>query len=49
MTNIVYIATSIDGYISDRDDGLDWLEMVPNPDSLDFGWAAFIKRIDAVP
>ncbi len=48
MSNIVYIATSIDGYISDKDGGLDWLQMVPNPDSLDFGWENFMNSIDAV-
>ncbi|MCP4116784.1 MAG: dihydrofolate reductase [Desulfobacteraceae bacterium] len=48
MSNIVYIATSLDGYISDKDGGLDWLQMVPNPDNLDFGWANFMNRIDAV-
>lgn len=48
MSNIVYIAISLDGYISDKDDGLDWLEMIPNPDKLDFGWADFMTRIDAI-
>ncbi len=48
MSNIVYIATSIDGYIADKDNGLDWLEMVPNPDNLDLGWADFMDRIDAL-
>ncbi len=48
MSNIVYIATSLDGYISDKNDELDWLQMVPNPDNSDFGWAEFLDRIDAV-
>ena len=48
MSNIVYIGTSIDGYISDKNGGLDWLQMVPNPDNLDFGWADFIDNIDAI-
>jgi dihydrofolate reductase len=48
MSNIVYIATSLDGYISDKDDGLDWLQSIPNPDNLDFGWADFMDRIDAI-
>ncbi|MDA3790324.1 MAG: hypothetical protein PF503_17755 [Desulfobacula sp.] len=48
MSNIVYIAISIDGYISDKDDELEWLEMIPNPDKLDFGWADFMNRIDAM-
>ncbi len=31
MKNIVYLATSIDGYIADKMVGIDWLETVPDP------------------
>jgi dihydrofolate reductase len=48
MSNIVYIGTSLDGFIADRNGGLDWLQSVPNPENDDFGWGKFMKRIDAI-
>ena len=48
MTNIVYIATSLDGYISSADGSLDWLSTVPNPEGDDLGFGAFIQRVDAI-
>lgn len=48
MSNQVYIATSLDGYIARRDHNLDWLDEIPNPDGLDFGYAAFMAGIDAL-
>ncbi len=48
MPNIVYIATSIDGYIAKPDGGIDWLNEIPNPDGSDYGFADFMKRIDGI-
>lgn len=48
MPNTVFIATSLDGFIADRDGGLGWLETVPNPDGDDGGFADFTARVDAV-
>lgn len=48
MSNFVYIATSLDGYIATSDGGLNWLTEVPNPDQNDYGFADFISGIDAI-
>jgi len=46
--NSVYIGTSLDGFIADKNGGIDWLDSIPIPDNLDMGYDDFTSQIDAL-
>ena len=46
MATIYYTATSLDGFIADEQDGLDWLLRLTNPD--ESGFASFLAGIGAI-
>jgi dihydrofolate reductase len=48
MRTVIYIATSLDGFIARPDGDIKWLINIPNPDNSDFGYSEFIAGIDAI-
>lgn len=45
---ILYIASSLDGYIAENDGSVTWLEEIPNPEQSDYGYARFYDSIETV-
>jgi dihydrofolate reductase len=48
VTIFIYIAASLDNYIAGPGGALDWLKEIPNPTQSDYGFAEFLRGIDAV-
>jgi len=50
MANLVYIATSLDGYIAGENGDIEWLESFPTSDIQegDYGFNDFMQRVDAL-
>lgn len=42
----LYIATSLNGKIAQTDGSIDWLESIPNPNQLDYGYSKFYDSVD---
>ena len=42
---LLYIATSMDGYIAKSDGSVGWLDEVPHPEGADYGYGAFYAGI----
>lgn len=48
MKNIVFIGTSLDGYIADKNNKIDWLNAIENPEQCDMGFIKHMESIDAL-
>jgi len=42
----LYIAVSLNGKIARPDGSVDWLESIPNPEKIDYGYGEFLNSVD---
>ena len=48
MSNYIYIATSLDGFIADRNGSVEWLDQFNPTSGADYGFTTFMNSIDAL-
>ena len=48
MKGSINMAMSVDGYIAEKDGGIDWLNNQPTVENEDFGFTEFINNIDVI-
>ncbi len=45
---ILFIASSLDGFIARPDGNIDWLTMLPDSDNTDYGYSEFLSGISSI-
>lgn len=48
IKTVLYIATSLDGFIARPDGNIDWLTSIPSPQTGDYGYSEFLQSIGTI-